>query len=252
MNRKSLLGFTTILFVIYEIVAFYQIHIKMNDIDNKIRYACIIAAAMFSWATLFIELVTAKSEGEKALDIIFSLSDGNLLRIAMIFTLIADYFMVALEEADNLTGVTVFLGTQLFIFLHIMVNDTDRKSRVANIVIRVFLMAVIALAVPLVLGEDGDLLSLLSVIYFANLCVNTIFAHRIGRGGMLLTVGLFLFALCDINVGLSGLNSIYTGGLPEGSLLYKLANAEVDLIWLFYIPSQTLIPMTLLYKQKNK
>ena len=186
------------------------------------------------------------------MDIIFSLSDGNLLRIAMIFTLIADYFMVALEEADNLTGVTVFLGTQLFIFLHIMVNDTDRKSRVANIVIRVFLMAVIALAVPLVLGEDGDLLSLLSVIYFANLCVNTIFAHRIGRGGMLLTLGLFLFALCDINVGLSGLNSIYTGGLPEVSLLYKLANAEVDLIWVFYIPSQTLIPMTLLYKQKNK
>lgn len=169
----------------------------------------------------------------------------------MIFTLVADYYMVVADEIDNLTGITVFLGTQLFIFLHILVNDASIKGRTANIVCRILLTAVAILIAHLILGNDADKMAIISVIYYANLCVNAIFAHRIKRGGILLTVGLILFALCDINVGLTGLSSIYTDELSEGSLLYRLTNTNVDLIWLFYIPSQTLIPLTLLTSSKN-
>lgn len=252
MKKRLLLGIATILFVAYESIAFYQIHIKMIDHNNRIRYACIIAAAVFSLVTLIIELVTAKSEAKRLSDVLFNIHDGNLLRIAMIFTLVADYYMVAMTEADNLTGVTVFLGTQLFIFLHIVANDSNRKSRTANIFFRICLMAVIVPATFAIMGESVDPLSVIGVIYFANLCANAVFAHRIGRGGIILTVGLILFALCDINVGLSELSNIYTDGLDEGSLLYALTNADVDIIWVFYIPSQTLIPLTLLIKPENR
>ena len=113
-------------------------------------------------------------------------------------------------------------------------------------------MAVIVPATFAIMGESVDPLSVIGVIYFANLCANAVFAHRIGRGGIILTVGLILFALCDINVGLSELSNIYTDGLDEGSLLYALTNADVDIIWVFYIPSQTLIPLTLLIKPENR
>ena len=70
-------------------------------------------------------------------------------------------------------------------------------------------------------------------------------SHRQGR------IGLILFALCDVNVALSGIENVY-GGFPEGSLLYNLVNGDVDLIWLFYIPSQALIPMTLIFSKNEK
>ena len=252
INRKRLLGFAATLFVIYEIVAFYKIHVLMLDQDCKLRYGCIIAATVFAWVTLLIELITARSEGEWIWNVLFNASDGNLLRIAMIFTLIADYYMIAIENVDNLKGVTVFLGTQLFIFLHIMVNDGSKQSRRWNLILRICLMIAIAFLANTIFGEKSDKLSVISAIYFTNLCVNAIFAHKIGRGGILMTIGLILFALCDINVGLLGLSSIYADGVDEGTLLYTLTNTGVDLMWLFYIPSQTIIPLTILIKPKSR
>lgn len=250
-KRKYLLGAAAIIFIAFEGVMFYLIHIARVSLDFNLRYACIIAATVFSWLTLLIELATAKEENEEITEILFNATDGNLIRIAMIFTLVADYFMVAKSVADNLLGVTIFLGTQAFIFLHIFLNDPSRKSRTANLIIRLVLTAGLILTAYLILGESADRMAITSVIYYANLCTNAIFAHRIGRGGIILTAGLVLFALCDINVGLSALNSVY-GGFPKGSFLYNLMNSDINLIWLFYIPSQTLIPLTLIFQGNRK
>ena len=256
-KRNFLLGISTVIFTIFEGIMFYLIHFSDKGLPFTDYYLCIIAAAVFSFTTLFIEIITAKEENERARDVIFSASNGNLIRIAMLFTLTADYFMVAIEEIDNQTGVTVFLGTQLFIFLHIFFNDTNKAWRKANIIVRLSLSVIIVAVAYMVLGEEADYLAIISVIYYTNLCSNAIFAHRIGicRGGIILTIGLILFALCDVNVGLLAINDIYVGGFPEGSLMYNLVNSELDLMWFFYIPSQTLIPITLLFsnnKQKQK
>ena len=104
----------------------------------------------------------------------------------------------------------------------------------------------------LVLGKGTDALAIASLIYYANLCTNALFAHRSGRGGIMLTIGLVLFGLCDINVGLSALNDMYMGGFPEGSLLYNLMHTEADLIWIFYIPSQTRIPLTWMCRETTE
>ena len=246
-KRKFLLGVTAVIFTVFEALMFYMIHIANVDTDLNLRYISIIAAVIFSWLTFFIELFSAGNQDGRISDVIFSKTNGNLIRIAMLFTLVADYFLVALDEPNNLAGVIVFLGTQFFIFLHIFLNDASAEARTINIIVRLVLMLTLIVLAYSILGEDADSLALISVIYYANLSANLIFANRIGRGGMVLTIGLILFALCDINVGLSGLESIYTGGFPEGSFLYNIMNTGYDLVWIFYIPSQTLIPLTLIF-----
>ena len=250
--RKALLGTVAVIFVAYEALMFYFIHIEKAQLGFNLHYSCIIAAAIFSWLTLIIELIGARAENHSVRKILFNPYNGNLIRIAMLFTLVADYYLVAINEAKELEGVTVFLGTQLFIFLHIMLNDENPRGRKANVITRLSLTVVTVITAYAILGESTDPLAIISVIYYSNLCANAIFAHRIGRGGIILTIGLILFALCDINVGLSGLNSIYDGGFPEGSLLYNLLHTDLDLIWIFYIPSQTLIPLTLLFCSKKE
>ena len=251
--QRIILLSIAVIFTLFETIAYYLIHIKQADPNYTLRYGCIIAATVFAWLTLIIKLTTKGDT--KAKDILLNVRDGNFIRIAMIFTLIADYFLVAIPvptEKDYLTGVIVFLGTQLSIFLHILANEKNESAKRLQIIIRMALMMVLVFVALLILKDDIDLLSIISVIYYSNLCVNAIFAHRIGRGGIMLTVGLILFALCDINVGLSALNDLYVGGFPEGSLLYNLMNTEADLIWIFYIPSQTLIPLTLMLCDKEK
>lgn len=250
-TRKLLLGSAGFIFVWIECLLFYLIHFERADFGFNLHYTTIVAAALFSWLVLIIEIATAKENGEDPKKILLSKSQGNFIRIAMLFTLLADYFLVAASEINNPAGVATFIGTQVFICLHIICNEKNKKWQTANLIVRAVLSVVIVIVALIVLGEDADSLAIVSVIYYANLITNAIFAHRIGKGGIMLTIGLVLFALCDINVGLSGLDMLY-GGFSEGSLFYNIMNSDVDLIWLFYIPSQTLIPLTLLLaKNKN-
>lgn len=251
--RKCLNLSLSAIFVFVEIWLFFLIHFTGPNHETGIvlRYACIICAAVFALLTLVIELATVKENGESVKDVLLSGSRGNFLRIAMLFTLVADYFLVAAKESNHLAGVAVFIGTQLFICLHILANEKNKKWFIANLITRAALSFVLVIVAMIVLGKGADTLALISMVYYANLCTNAIFAHRLGKGGIILTVGLIFFALCDVNVGLSALNMLY-GGFPEGSFFYNLLYSGVDLVWIFYIPSQTLIPLTLLFPKKNK
>ncbi len=250
-KRRFILWIASTIFVAIEGYFFYLIHIADANTDLNLHYLCIITAATYSWLTLLIELFTARENSESPLKILFSKTEGNLIRIAMLFTLVADYYLVGMTEPDNFKGVAVFLGTQLFIFLHIFANDQSSKTRLVNVLIRFLLTIVVISVAYLILGDMIDPLAIITLIYFINLCINAIFAHRIGRGGIVLTVGLILFALCDVNVGLAGIEEMYITEISEDSLLYNLIHTDVDLIWLFYIPSQTLIPLTLLFTKKK-
>ena len=244
--RKFLNAITVIPFLAFEGSMFYLIHFGERSPDFDPYYSSIIAATAFAFLIFMIRVITARAENRGLRDVVFNAKNGNLILIAMIFTLVADYYLVAIPDDMELRGVTVFLGTQLFIFLHIMARDGDTRWRKRNIVTRIILMAVMLLVGYAILDGNPDLLSSVSMIYYANLLANALFAHRSGRGGVLLTIGLILFALCDVNVGISALDSLYVGGFPEGTLLYEIINSDIEFIWIFYIPSQTLIPMTML------
>ena len=56
-------------------------------------------------------------------------------------------------------------------------------------------------------------------------------------------VGLLCFIGCDLLVGLGYAQGVYFD-LPVGSFLYNVTHTDFNLIWTFYIPSQTLISLT--------
>ena len=59
---------------------------------------------------------------------------------------------------------------------------------------------------------------------------------------MLLSLGLILFALCDIVVGLAAGANIYIP-VKEGGIIDSIINAPINLSWLFYLPSQVIIAL---------
>lgn len=249
---QKLLSLTTAtIFVIAEAVLFYLIHIEKAVSDINLRYLSIQVAVLFSFASLILELLFAEKSKGALLGKIFNLKDGNALRIAMLFTLAADYFLVAIPETNKMNGMICFMGTQAFIFLHIFLRDENRKRKIVHLSVRLVLSAALAVATLVVLGEGADALAIISVIYYANLLTSMIFSPSDKNGGKLLCLGLIFFALCDINVGLWVLNDMYSGGFPVDSFLYKLLFSGIDLVWLFYIPSQTMIPLCLLSKKSS-
>lgn len=240
-----------LIFVACESILFYMIHIDHTAAEISLRYLTIQIAAAFAWLLLVGEFIKAKENEKGIAKVIFNLKNGNLLRLAALCTLGADYFLVASDNIKRLEGMYFFLGTQLFIFLHIYLCDENKKRRKAHLIVRLCLTLGFIIAALLVLGENADALAIISIIYYANLVTSIIFAINGRPGGIILMLGLILFALCDINVGLWVLNDMYTGGFPEGSLLHSLLFSGVDLVWIFYIPSQMLIPLSLLAGKKE-
>ena len=238
---------TAVIFVVAEVTIFYLIHISKAPSQISLRYLSIQLAALFSWIFITLNVVNDEQGIAKAL---CNPKNGILVGAAMLCTLGADYFLVAIPEIKRMEGMMFFLGTQLFLCLHILVADRDKKSRLIHLSVRAAASLLLVVITLVVLGKSADALAIVSVIYYANLLTSMIFAPK-AKGGKLLSIGLLLFALCDINVGLAVLNDLYNGGFPEGSFLHSLIHSGVDLAWIFYLPSQTIIPLTILSNKKS-
>jgi hypothetical protein len=241
---------SAVIFVAAEALIFYLIHIKHLSTDISLHYLSIQIAALFALMFLTERVALSAVEG-KSIKSALCPNDGILIFLAMLFTLGADYHLVASEEINRMAGMIFFIGTQVCIFLHLFLRESDEKLRKIHLSVRLSLIALLVLASFIVLGNSADALAIVSLIYYANLLTSMIFAPREKSGGKLLCMGLVFFALCDINVGLVVLHDLY-GGFEEGSFLYLLTHSGVDLAWIFYIPSQTIIPLTLLVREKSQ
>ena len=143
-----------------------------------------------------------------------------------------------------------FSVTQICYFLRLYFEDTDGKRKKWHLVCRIFLsLAAITLTLA-VLGKNSDAVAVVSMFYYANLILNTVFAFIGFKKNPLFAIGLLLFILCDTVVGLSMID----GYLPvsQDSLIYKMTHPGFNLAWVFYVPSQTLLSISLLPKRLNK
>ncbi len=184
------------------------------------------------------------------------------MKAGLFFTLLSDLFLLILD--CYLYGVLTFIIVQQLYGIRILLADfeVEKKRRellLHKLPIRIILQLMIAVFICLILKLAGvypDFLLSISIFYFICISTNTITAVRSAilgsnsNGMVLFAVGMCLFLLCDINVGLFNMSGFIT--LPEkiGKIIYNISSI---LMWTFYAPSQVLISLSIKHNlQKNK
>lgn len=224
-NKKALIA-AIMPFALAEIFLGVLLQIVSGRATEIIEYSAIILACLF--CLLF---------AERSLSYIFT-------QAALIFTVFADYFLVYSEEIQQLPAMLFFSATQICYFLRLYFEDGDEKRKKWHLVCRISLsLAAITLTLA-VLGKNCDALALVSMFYYANLILNVIFACIEFKKNPVFAIGLILFILCDTVIGLSMIDG-YLPLSPE-SLIYKMIHPGFNLAWVFYVPSQALLSISLL------
>jgi len=153
--------------------------------------------------------------------------DVYLLRAGLICTLSADFCMLVIY--NNLIGLLFFICVQTIYFFRYL---SGRMHAAAIIPALLCVFIIISNVMPLPLETR------LAVIYALALVTGALTAF-IRRGvypypnRVLIPLGMLLFMLCDINVMLINV-------LPDGTG----KSAAHILIWVFYLPSQTLLSVS--------
>ena len=222
IDYKKVVKLAALGFIALEVALFPIIQLTSWDVSSYACYSAVILVALFT-------LISIKGE-----------QDGHLIRLGILFTLVADYFLVLADDSE-LEGVIAFCAVQLCYFAYLTVREKRRSVRLINAVSRVLLSALLVVMAFVVLGEDTDALAVVSVLYYGNLVANVVFAFLLGREERIFAIGLTLFSICDLCIGLEMLFDSYL----KSSLFDFVYSSHLNLPWVFYQPSQTLIGLHL-------
>ena len=181
------------------------------------------------------------------------LSDGSLAyrftQIGMIGTVGADFFLVFLPFQLRIPGMICFCVTQIAYFLRTYFEDDYPIRKKAHLILRV-LASIASLTVTcFVLGRRADMLSLLSVFYYAHLILNVVFSFLQFKKLRMLAIGFTLFIISDTLIGFDSLSEYLL--IPRGSFVYFAVRGGSKLVMPLYLAAQTLIPLSLV-KRKRK
>ena len=212
------------LFVLLQIFLFIRI-LCIKEHTNFEEYFTVISAFLF--ATIHIENDTRSIATITALSL----------------TLTADYFLVLSDPIRQLPAMVAFSITQLMYFVRIL-SETNKKNIAIDIIARGIVITIAETAAILLLGKKADALSIISVFYYVNLFANTAMAFLHVKKDPFFATGLFFFLCCDTIIGLTYASDVYLV-YTEGSFLYHLSHSSINWGWAFYIPSQTLIALSL-------
>lgn len=168
--------------------------------------------------------------------------DSRLLRLAMLFTVTADFFMILFQM--NYAGLFFFCIVQ-FVYI-IRYSNIKRALTALSIALGICICLSIFTSLPL-LDEMACGYAVLLVFSV----VSSFTALKEQKyplfAGIMICVGMVLFLLCDVNVALF---NIFANTPLEG--YFSTA------IWIFYLPSQLILcfgtfsPFLRLYKKTRK
>ncbi len=195
---------------------------------NVISFISVVSALVFAVVSFFIYSKNA---------------DGMLTASALLFTVCSDFCLIILEPRRQLLSMVFFSAVQVLYFIRLSLLGKKREELLTHILIRLSVIITGVLAAVIVLGEKTDMLSLISMFYYANLLVNFVYSLKYIRFSVMFSLGLLCFILCDTLVGLSEMGSLYFE-FAEDSVIYRITHTELDLIWLFYVPSQTFLALS--------
>jgi YhhN-like protein. len=190
------------------------------------------------------------------------------MKSALLFTVISDLFLLLLDH--YFWGVTTFIIVQQLYSLRLILVESktrekdsvydkqysaDRIMKINDKIfekygLRLLLQVILSGLIYIILNKMGvklDELLLVSVFYFVCISSNAVSAVKStvrnpnDRANLLYAIGMVLFLLCDINVGIFNLSGFIT--LPE-HLCHTLYSLSSILMWTFYAPAQVLISLS--------
>lgn len=170
--------------------------------------------------------------------------------LAMGTTLCADFLLVILDPPLRVLAMLFFSVTQISYFLIIYLKTENKRTKILHIATRVAFLAISLILVLLVLGDGADALSIISMLYFANLLLNILFSFLMKERSLIFSLGLISFSLCDVFVGMGMIGNYILVG--DSALLSFLTNPPFNAVWLFYVPAQTLLALFAKGKQNNE
>ena len=168
--------------------------------------------------------------------------------LGLFFTLIADYFLI-LNDSHYLLATSIFLIAQICYAIRIYFEFDTIKEKEIYIIIRV-ITTILAILIPLILfKDDTDLLVIVSATYYITLVLSSVFSFTLIKKSkyyLVFAIGLLLFVCCDAFVGIFNLESYFN--IVEGTFIHNIIHNEFNYSWLFYVPSQSLIGISLIKK----
>lgn len=194
--------------------------------------------------------------GAIALCFLFSLifigksSKKIFITFALATNVAADYFLVFSKDCGTekykLIGLCVFLGVQFFYFLYTLFVQRNNAARAVNFALRAaaILVVVLILRTRLSLGVKEQL----AIIYIANSVITLLVMIFHAKTEWVAAIGMFLFILCDVCVGLNegGFDVL---GITSG-WFYEFIMSHDCAFW-FYTPGIFLISLSSVWEKKR-
>lgn len=234
LNNKNLFKTSIIIsYIVIEIILGVLIQTTSGILNTTSSFLAVVLAFVFSIYLLLTNININK--------------ELILLSCGLFCTVLADLFLVVINPMMQLHAMIFFSLTQICYFIIIYLNQENTNKKVIHLIIRITITSISLLATVLVLKENTDALSLISLFYYANLISNIIFSFTINEINIIFSIGLILFACCDLLIGLNIMASSYLP-IEEGTILYFLAHPGFNLAWIFYVPSQVLLSLYSLKK----
>ena len=179
--------------------ALYAVFLTMDltgGSGDTVKYASIAVSLVFS--------------------VLFACRGGSrLMPAAMALTLGADTFLLLLNDHYG-AGVALFCGVQALYLVRICRRNGGRTLWTQRLALELL-----------------SPLKLLAAVYFTNFLLNA--CQAVPLHSPLFSVGLWLFLLCDVCVGIRNQPELFPGWLA--------AFAQVGM-WLFYLPGQVLLVLS--------
>ena len=265
-SRKSIIIFVLLQTILYVSFLILDISKKSISLSNEIKFLIIILCFCFAFFS--------KRNASKG--ILFCLKAGLFFTvISDLCILILDYYIYGVMTfiiVQQLYGVRISLNkynqnsiNQNSINQNNNQNNNQNRDYpnnnnhiskkessdlVLSIIIRFLLQVLLAGAICFLLQSLGvvlETLLVISVFYFICILTNTVRAlwamfHSPPNSGIFLfAIGMFLFLLCDINVGLFNLTGFISLPKDVYNAVYSISSL---LMWTFYAPSQVLIALS--------
>lgn len=165
--------------------------------------------------------------------------EGCLCVTALAFTAAADFFLVALRDAQFIPGVAMFAVAQLCWAGRLLYLEEGRR-RLTHLASWACTAGALAI-VSIVVARGADPLLLLCAVYFSLLLTTVLFSWLTPKN-LLFALGMTLFLGCDLFVMAN--NAGCYMDIAAMPLLQSMNAIPFNMIWLFYGPSQMLLALS--------